>query len=66
MSKSLDFIGNVQWPELNTLLLNGNNILKSLFPDGISIPELQKTYEAILGRTFDRRNFRKKIKRKRN
>lgn len=26
--KTLDFIGNVQWPELNTLLLNGNNISK--------------------------------------
>ena len=24
--KSLDFIDSVQWPELNTLLLNGNNI----------------------------------------
>ena len=38
-----------------------SNILKSLFPDGVTIPELQKTYEAILGRKFDRRNFRKKI-----
>ena len=37
------------------------DILKSLFPDGITIPELQKTYEAILERKFDRRNFRKKI-----
>lgn len=38
-----------------------SNILKSLFPDGITIPELQKTYEAILKKQFDRRNFRKKI-----
>lgn len=38
-----------------------SNILKNLFPDGITLPELQKTYEAILGKTFDRRNFRKKI-----
>ncbi len=38
-----------------------SNILKSLFPDGITIPELQKTYEAILKKKFDRRNFRKKI-----
>lgn len=38
-----------------------SNILKSLFPDEITIPELQKTYEAILGHKFDRRNFRKKI-----
>lgn len=38
-----------------------SNILKSLFPDGVTMPELQKTYEAILGKEFDRRNFRKKI-----
>ncbi len=25
------------------------------------MPELQKVYEAILGKEFDRRNFRKKI-----
>ena len=46
--------------ELKKDIIN-SNILKSLFPDGITIPELQKTYEAILGRKFDRRNFRKKI-----
>ncbi len=38
-----------------------SNILKSLFPDGVTMPELQKTYEAILNKRFDRRNFRKKI-----
>jgi len=38
-----------------------SNMLKSLFPDGVTMPELKKTYEAILGKTFDRRNFRKKI-----
>ncbi len=38
-----------------------SNILKSLFPNGVTMPELQKTYEAILGKKFDRRNFRKKI-----
>ena len=36
-------------------------MLKSLFPDGVTMPELQKTYEAILDKKFDRRNFRKKI-----
>ena len=46
--------------ELRKDIIN-SNILKSLFPDGITIPELQKTYEAILNRKFDRRNFRKKI-----
>ena len=38
-----------------------SNILKSLFPDGVTMPELQKTYEAILDKKFDRRNFRKKM-----
>lgn len=38
-----------------------SNMLKSLFPDGVTMPELQKTYEAILDEKFDRRNFRKKI-----
>lgn len=38
-----------------------SNILKSLFPDGFTMPELQKTYEAILGKKIDRRNFRKKL-----
>ena len=42
--------------ELKKDIIN-SNILKSLFPDGITIPELQKTYEAILGRKFDRRNW---------
>ncbi len=37
------------------------NMLKSLFPNGVTMPELQKTYEAILNKKFDRRNFRKKI-----
>ena len=37
------------------------NILKVLFPNEFTIPELQKTYEAILNKKFDRRNFRKKI-----
>lgn len=46
--------------QLKKDILN-SNILKSLFPNGITIPELQKTYEAILDKKFDRRNFRKKI-----
>lgn len=45
---------------LRNLILS-TDILKTLFPSGFNIPELQKTYEAILGKTFDRRNFRKKI-----
>ncbi len=38
-----------------------SNILKSLFPDGVTMPELEMTYEAILNKKFDRRNFRKKM-----
>lgn len=38
-----------------------SDILKSLFPKGFTIPEIQKTYESILGITFDRRNFRRKL-----
>lgn len=37
------------------------SIMKALFPNGFTIPELQKAYETILGKTFDRRNFRKKL-----
>ena len=38
-----------------------SNILRSLFPEGVTLPELQMTYEAILNKKFDRRNFRKRI-----
>lgn len=37
------------------------NILKSLFSNGFTIAEIQKTYELILNIKFDRRNFRKKL-----
>ena len=37
------------------------NILKSLFPSDFTLPEIQKVYEQILSRQFDRRNFRKKF-----
>ncbi len=33
----------------------------NLFPDTFTLPELQRLYEAILGRTLDRRNFQKKM-----
>ncbi len=41
--------------------ITNSNILKALYPDTVTIPELQKVYEAILNKKFDRRNFRKKI-----
>ena len=42
-------------------LVISSNVLKELFPDGFTLPELQKTYESILDKSLDRRNFRKKI-----
>ena len=37
------------------------NIVYSLLPNEFVLGELQRVYEAILGRTLDKRNFRKKI-----
>lgn len=42
-------------------LVVSSSVLKSLFPSGFTLPELQKTYETILEKKFDRRNFRKKL-----
>jgi 8-oxo-dGTP diphosphatase len=36
-------------------------ILKDLYPDGFTLPEIQKVYDAILDKQLDRRNFRKKM-----
>lgn len=41
--------------------ISRSNILVSLFPSGFTMPEIQKTYEAILGVSLDRRNFRRKL-----
>ena len=37
------------------------NILKNFYSGTFTIPELQKTYEIILDKKLDRRNFRKKV-----
>ena len=37
------------------------DLLKVFFPNGFTLPELQKIYESILNKKLDRRNFRKKI-----
>lgn len=37
------------------------DFLKNLFPSDFTLPELQATYEQIIGFPLDRRNFRKKI-----
>lgn len=39
------------------------NLAFSLLPEKFTFAELQKVYETIFGRHFDRRNFRKKITR---
>ena len=33
----------------------------TLLPDRFTMPELQQVYEALLGRTLDRRNFQKRV-----
>lgn len=45
---------------LKVKILN-SNILVNLFPNGFTLPELQKVYEAILEKKLDRRNFRRRI-----
>ncbi len=37
------------------------DLLRNLYPEGFTMPEIQKVYESILGSTYDRRNFRKKL-----
>lgn len=41
--------------------LLSSEILKKIFPSDFTLPEIQKAYESILGKKFDRRNFRKKF-----
>lgn len=43
------------------LRLNNQPIGYNLLPDKFTMPELQKLYETILGKTLDRRNFQRKI-----
>lgn len=43
------------------LQLNYNPIGYNLLPEKFTMPELQKLYETILGRSLDRRNFQRKI-----
>ena len=67
---SLDMIGELAYDHEKILkvarenlkkLVVSSTVLKSLFPRGFTMPELQMTYEGILNKKFDRRNFRKKI-----
>ncbi|MBZ5858247.1 NUDIX hydrolase [Flavihumibacter profundi] len=47
--------------EFLRLQLNYRPVGYSLLPEKFTMPELQKLYETILGRTLDRRNFQRKI-----
>lgn len=38
-----------------------SDILKSLYPNGFTMPEIQKVYETVLDKKIDKRNFRKKF-----
>ena len=38
-----------------------NSTIKRLYPDEFVLPEIQRIYEDLLGKTYDRRNFRKKL-----
>lgn len=51
---------NKEIEKLRELILK-SNILKVLLPKEFTMPQLQSIYEGILNKTFDRRNFRKKI-----
>ena len=51
---------NSTFEELKHQILK-SNILMSLFPNGFTMPEIQKVYEAILRIDLDRRNFRRKM-----
>lgn len=41
--------------------LNDYPVGKDLLPEKFTMPELQRLYETILGKTLDRRNFQKKV-----
>lgn len=38
-----------------------NSTIKKLYPDEFVLPEIQKIYENLLEKKYDRRNFRKKL-----
>src|SRR4029079_3451385 len=41
--------------------LNYSNLATTLLPDKFRLFDLQKVYEIVLGKTLDKRNFRKRI-----
>lgn len=47
--------------DLRSLLVNDYDMIKMLYPKDFTLPELQLTYEHLLNKKLDRRNFRKKL-----
>lgn len=41
--------------------IKSSDLLKNLYPNGFTMPEIKLAYESILNIEFDRRNFRKKL-----
>lgn len=46
--------------EIKKLVMT-SNVLAQLYPNGFTLPEIQKVYETVLNKELDRRNFRKKL-----
>ena len=42
-------------------MIQSTDILKALFPNEFTLPELHQVFESILNIKIDRRNFRKKM-----
>lgn len=42
-------------------IVSETNLVKNLLPKYFTMPQLQKVYEIILNKEFDRRNFRRKL-----
>lgn len=47
--------------KLKDIMASNYNIIKILYPNDFTLPELQITYEQVFEKKLDRRNFRKKL-----
>lgn len=56
-----DIISDIVEEVKTRVIYNYSNILFDLFPNNFTLSELQKFYENMVGKSVDRRNFRKKI-----
>ena len=64
---SILFVDIVNYKDINKsleylkLYLKFYSSIKRLYPNEFILPEIQKLYEDLLGKKYDRRNFRKKL-----